>query len=95
MWGTTTMDPAVTDTRAEEGSDPASDFIASMISSLPGSGAIGKSREAQRQWYESLSQEQQMQVRDRIRAEISRIRSQFGKRTDSIAAPAVRFRDYG
>jgi hypothetical protein len=90
------MDPAVKDIRIEEGADPASDFVQSIISTLPGSGAVAKSREAQRQWYESLSQEQQMQVRDRIRQEISRVRAQFGKRTDAVSTHyPVRLRDHG
>lgn len=90
------MDPAVKDIGIEEGADPASDFVQSIISTLPGSGAVAKSREAQRQWYESLSQEQQMQVRDRIRQEISRVRAQFGKRADSVPSHyPVRLRDHG
>jgi hypothetical protein len=90
-----TMDPAVKDSCTEEKSDPASDFIASMIASLPGVACVEKNREAQRHWYESLSEVEQMHVRDKIRAEISRIRAGFGKRTESIPAPPVRFRDHG
>lgn len=90
------MDPAVKDTRTEQEADPASDFIASMIASLPGVACVAKSREAQRHWYESLSEVEQMHVRDRIRAEISRIRASFGKRTESVSMPpAARLRDYG
>jgi len=90
------MDPAIKDTRAEDGKDPASEFVQSIISALPGSSAVEKSRQAQRQWYESLSQEQQMQVRDKLRAEISRVRAQFGKRTDSVPSHyPIRLRDHG
>jgi uncharacterized protein with von Willebrand factor type A (vWA) domain len=90
------MDPAVKDIRTEEAADPASDFVQSIISALPGSSAVAKSRQAQRQWYESLSEEEQMQVRDKLREEISRVRAQFGKRTDSLSSPyPIRLRDHG
>lgn len=92
------MGPAVQDPLAEEGSDPASNFIQSIISTLPGSptgGTVGRTREAQRQWYESLSEEDQMRVRDSIREEISRIRAQFGKRLAPVSSHAIRLRDYG
>lgn len=88
-------DPVLKDMHAEEGPDPASEFVQSMISSLPGAGSVEKSRAAQRQWYESLSEEDQMRVRDKIRQEISRIRSQFGKRTESVSSHPIRLRDYG
>ena len=89
------MDPAVMDVRAEEGADPASEFIESMISSLPGSGPVGKSRAAYRQWYESLSEVDQMHVRDKLREEISRIRADFGKRSNAHSAHSIRLRDHG
>ena len=88
-------EPAAKDIRAEDGSDPASDFVQSMISALPGSSAVGKSREAQRQWYESLSEVDQMMVRDKIRDEISRIRAQFGRRSNAVSAQPLRLRDHG
>ncbi|MFK3794814.1 MULTISPECIES: hypothetical protein [unclassified Pseudomonas] len=88
-------DPAAKDIRAEDGSDPASDFVQSMISALPGSSPVGRSREAQRQWYESLSEEEQMMVRDKIRAEIFRIRSEFGRRSNAVSAHPFRLRDHG
>jgi hypothetical protein len=37
-----------------------------------------------------------MQVRDKLRDEISRVRAQFGKRTDSLSSSyPIRLRDHG
>lgn len=88
-------DPAAKGIRVQEGSDPASDFVQSMIAALPGSSPVGRSREAQRQWYESLSEEDQMMVRDKIRAEIARIRSGFGRRSNAVSAQPLRLREHG
>ncbi len=89
------MDPVRKDSRAEEGYDPAADFIQTLISTLPGMGPVGKSREAHRQWYESLSEGDQMKVRDKLREEIARVRSQFGKRSNILSAQLIRLRDHG
>jgi hypothetical protein len=89
------IDPAVQNTLTEQGNDPASDFIQSMISALPGVGPVGKSRAAHRQWYESLSEEDQMKVRDKLREEIAKVREQFGRRSNAVSAQSVRLRDHG
>ena len=89
------MDPAVNNTHTENGHDAASDFVDSIISALPGTGPIQKSRAAHRQWYESLPMEDQMKVRDRLREEIARVRAQFGKRTNGVSASPTRFREHG
>jgi hypothetical protein len=89
------MDPAVKDNRAEDGPDPASDFVQWILSNLPNRGGDEKSRLDQRRWYDSLSEEGQMQVRDRLREEISRVRAQFGKRSNTAHAHPVHIRDYG
>lgn len=87
--------PATNEIPAEAGSDPASEFVHSMIASLPGASPVGRDREAQRQWYESLSPEQQMVVRDRLREEITRIRSASGRRSSGLSTYPSRLRDHG
>lgn len=89
------MDPAVDKPNISDGQDPASAFIQSMISTLPGLGTAGTSREAQRRWYESLGEEDQMMVRDRIREEIARIRGQLGRRSGALSPHTTRLRHHG
>lgn len=88
-------DPATQSIPTEDGNDPASEFIQSMITALPGANAVGKSRAAHLQWYESLSEENQMHVRDKLREEIAKVREQFGKRSNVFSAQSVRLRDHG
>lgn len=89
------MDPAAQDTRAEDGTDPASDFVQSILSALPDRGHDASTRSAQRRWYESLSEHDQMLVRDKLREEIARIRGEFGKKRDASSISALRLRDHG
>jgi hypothetical protein len=89
------MDPAAKDIRAEDGTDPASDFVQSILSTLPKGGCEATTRMAQRRWYESLSEQDQMHVRDKLREDISRIRAEFGKKRDSSSITALRLRDHG
>jgi hypothetical protein len=89
------MDPAAQDNRAEDGTDPASDFVQSLLSALPGREHDASTRAAQRRWYESLSEHDQMLVRDKLREEIARIRGEFGKKRDVSSITALRLRDHG
>lgn len=89
------MDPAAKDNRAEDGTDPASDFVQSILSALPDRGRDASARSAQRRWYESLSEHDQMRVRDKLREEIARIRGEFGKKRDASSISALRLRDHG
>ncbi|WP_062387631.1 hypothetical protein [Pseudomonas abietaniphila] len=89
------MDPAAKENRAEDGTDPASDFVRSILSTLPERGHDASTRSAQRRWYESLSEQDQMLVRDMLREEIARIRAEFGKKRDVSSITALRLRDHG
>jgi hypothetical protein len=54
-----------------------------------------KDREFHIRWYNALPAQSQAEVRDKIRGEILRIRSEFGKRTEPLYPLPVRRREQG
>ncbi|WP_397448625.1 hypothetical protein [Pseudomonas sp. NA-150] len=71
------------------------DFTAEMILTAGAQDQRANDREYQRRWYDSLPATSQEEVRDKIRAEISRIRSELGKRTEPVYPLPAKRREQG
>lgn len=56
---------------------------------------LSKDRDFHIRWYNALPTDSQAEVRDKIREEILRIRSEFGKRTEPLYPLPIRRREQG
>lgn len=56
---------------------------------------LSRDREFHIRWYNALPPDSQAEVRDKIRGEILRIRSEFGKRTEPLYPLPVKHRELG
>ncbi|MGV8920505.1 MAG: hypothetical protein ACOH2R_22365 [Pseudomonas sp.] len=81
--------------KTDEPEEPLADFTAEMILTAGAQDQRSNDREYQRRWYDSLPAASQEEVRDKIRAEISRIRSELGKRTEPVYPLPAKHRELG
>jgi hypothetical protein len=89
------MDNTVDGSRIDPTQVEPSELTAENILANDNQDLHSKDRGLQRRWYNSLSEEEQADVRDKIRSEILRIRSELGRRTEAIYPLPVRRRDHG
>ena len=89
------MDQLPEEPGTDEAAEPLPEFTAEMILTADAQDQRANDREYQRRWYDSLPAASQEEVRDKIRAEISRIRSELGKRTDPVYPLPAKRREQG
>ncbi|MDB6145824.1 MAG: hypothetical protein JWP80_4868 [Pseudomonas sp.] len=72
-----------------------SEFSTEMILAAKTHDELAKDRHFHIRWYNGLPADTQGEVRDKIRAEILRIRSEFGKRTEPLYPLPVKRSEQG
>jgi hypothetical protein len=82
------------DTQVDRAEEPLSDFNTETLAAK-NHDDLSKDRELHIRWYNALPADSQAEVRDKIREEILRIRSEFGKRTEPLYPIPIRRREQG
>lgn len=89
------MDETPEDFQTDPIEEQVSDFSTEMILATKNHEELSKDRSFHIRWYNGLPADTQSEVRDKLRAEILRIRSEFGKRTEPLYPLPVKHREQG